>query len=244
MCGRFTLLLGADDLAREFGLVFSGLHIEKRFNIAPGQVVIVVRPSAAGRGASPAGEGDPPFRFGLEPDAAAWGLVPSWSKDPRSGPRPINARAETLAEKPMFRGPFRHGRCIIPASGFYEWKAEGKGKAPWYIHPKGTSLFAFAGLSSRWEGPEGELRTCTIITTEPNALMRTLHDRMPAILPRGHWEEWLDPATRDPGALLVPFAEAGMEAHPVGAAVGNPRHDGPELIEPAAGLFEPGPAAD
>lgn len=214
MCGRFTLTLGADELAREFGLALSGLHIEKRFNIAPGQVVIVVRPAKAG----------------LELDALEWGLVPSWSRDPRGGPRPINARAETVAEKPMFRGPFKNGRCIIPASGFYEWKAEGRGKTPWYIHPQGEPLFAFAGLSSLWEGPEGELRTCTIITTTPNALMRALHDRMPAILPREHWAEWLDPAERDPGRLLVPHPEQGMACHPVGPGVGNPRNEGPGLI--------------
>lgn len=220
MCGRFTLHLGADELAREFGLVFSGLHIERRFNIAPGQVVIVVRPSKGGRT--------------LEPQV--WGLVPSWSKDPNAGPRPINARAETLAEKPMFRGLFRSGRCLIPASGFYEWKAEGTGKRPWYIHPKDEPVFAFAGLSSLWEGPEGELRTCTIVTTSPNALMATLHDRMPAILPRVHWEAWLDPDLRDPArlaGLLGPYPAEGMEAHPVGPAVGNPRNDGPELIAPA-----------
>lgn len=219
MCGRFTLHLGADELAREFGLVFSGLHLEKRFNIAPGQVVIVVRPA---KGA-------------CELDAMEWGLVPSWSKDPKSGPRPINARAETLAEKPMFRGPFKTGRCLIPASGFYEWKAEGKSKRPWYLHPKDGTVFAFAGLSSLWEGPEGELRTCTIITTEPNALMAALHNRMPAILPRERWDEWLDPAQRDPARLsplLVPYPEAAMAAYPVGSAVGNPRNDGPELIDP------------
>ena len=226
MCGRFTLQLGADELAREFGLVFSGLHIEKRFNIAPGQVVIVVRPAKAGRAL----------------DAMIWGLVPSWSKDPSGGPRPINARAETLAEKPMFRGPFKNGRCIIPASGFYEWKAEGKAKTPWYIHPQGEPLFAFAGLSSLWEGPEGELRTCTIITTEPNALMAALHNRMPAILPREHWDAWLDPAERNPGRLLQSFPEAGMAGHPVGPAVGNPNNEGLELIEPVHGenLLLPG----
>lgn len=220
MCGRFTLHLGADELAREFGLVFSGLHIEKRFNIAPGQIVIVVRPAKGSR----------------ELDAQVWGLVPSWSKDPKGGPRPINARAETLAEKPMFRGPFKHGRCLIPASGFYEWKAEAKGKTPWYIHPRGEPLFAFAGLSSLWEGPEGELRTCTIITTSPNSLMAALHDRMPAILPKERWDEWLDPARKDAAALsslLVPLPEEAMECHPVGPAVGNPRSDGPELIAPA-----------
>lgn len=219
MCGRFTLHLGADELAREFGLVFSGLHIEKRFNIAPGQVVIVVRPAKGGRTV----------------DAAEWGLVPAWSKDPKAGPRPINARAETLAEKPMFRGPFKSGRCLIPASGFYEWKTEAKGKVPWYIHPQDAPLFAFAGLSSLWEGPEGELRTCTIITTSPNTLMAALHDRMPAILPKPHWEAWLDPDQRDPvrlSALLAPFPAEAMAAHPVGAAVGNPRNDAPTLIDP------------
>lgn len=226
MCGRFTLQLGADELSREFGLVFSGLHIEKRFNIAPGQVVIVVRPAKGGRAL----------------DALEWGLVPSWSKDPRGGPRPINARAETLAEKPMFRGPFKNGRCIIPASGFYEWKAEGKGKTPWYIHPQGEPLFAFAGLSSQWEGPEGELRTCTIITTEPNALMAALHNRMPAILPREHWEEWLDSSRPGPSHLLHPYPAQAMACHPVGPAVGNPNNEGPKLIEPVTGndLLLPG----
>ncbi len=221
MCGRFTLYATSQELAD--GTLcrrLAGFREERRYNIAPGQWVIVVRPEKGER----------------VPAAAQWGLVPSWAKDPAAGPRPINARAEGLEAKPTFRGAFRHGRCLVPASGFYEWKAEGRRKQPFYIRPKGgEGLLVFAGLVSTWAGPEGELPTFAIVTTEANGLMADLHDRMPVILSPGDQAAWLDPENRHPEALLRPCPPEWLEAYPVGPAVGNPANDGPGLVEPLGG---------
>ena len=157
-------------------------------------------------------------------------------KDPNAFSKPINARAETLEEKPSFRGAFRRKRCLIPASGFYEWKSEGRAKRPFYIHPATAGEpFAFAGLMEDWHGPNGEVMvSACIITTEPNALMAPIHNRMPVILPLEAWPLWLDPAaqTRELRPLLVPCPAEEMTAHPVSLAVGDARNDGPELITP------------
>jgi putative SOS response-associated peptidase YedK len=218
MCGRFSLYVTSQELADGTACAkLAGFREEARYNIAPGQWVIVVRPD----------------KSELQPSLAQWGLVPSWAKDPKEGPRPINARAEGIEAKPTFRGAFRHGRCLIPASGFYEWKTEGKQKQPFFIRPRsGEGIFVFAGLLSTWPGPEGELHTCTIITTTPNELMTGIHDRMPVILPPEVQEAWLDPENRKAAELLRPFDARAMEAYPVGMAVGNPKNDGPDLIEP------------
>ncbi len=225
MCGRFSIYATSQELADgTLCELLAGFHEERRYNIAPGQWVIVVRPEKGQR----------------VPELAQWGLVPSWAKAPMDGPRPINARAEGIEAKPTFRGAFRHGRCLIPASGFFEWQARGKRKQPYFIRPRGgAGIFTFAGLFSTWAGPEGELHTCTIITTTPNALMAELHDRMPAILSRADQAAWLDPENRKAAALLRPYPAEAMEAFPVGAAVGNPRHDRPELVAPL-----PGPLTD
>jgi len=215
MCGRFSIYATSAELAEGLGCpLLAGFREERRYNVAPGQWVIVVRPEKNER----------------IPALARWGLVPSWAKDPEAGPKPINARAEGIAAKPTFRGAFRHGRCLIPASGFYEWKALGKSKVPHFIRPKAGGIFVFAGLMESWHGPETELETCTIITTEANALMAPLHDRMPVILDASGAEAWLDPANRHPEALLRPCDPEGMECWPVDAAVSNVRNDGPELI--------------
>ncbi|MBK9797703.1 MAG: SOS response-associated peptidase [Holophagaceae bacterium] len=218
MCGRFSLHATSQELAD--GTLcqrLAGFREERRYNIAPGQWVIVVRPEKGER----------------VPDTAQWGLVPAWAKDPKAGPRPINARAEGLEAKPTFRAAFRHGRCLIPASGFYEWKGVGKSKQPFFIRPQGgKGIFVFAGLLSTWAGPEGELTTCTIITTAPNELMADLHDRMPVILNPEGQAAWLDPENLRAAALLVPCPAADMEAYAVGPAVGNPLNEGPELIKP------------
>ena len=217
MCGRFALHATSEELARGLHCpALAGYRVEARYNIAPGQWILVVRPE----------------RDALEPGLAQWGLVPSWARDPREGPRPINARAEGIEAKPTFRGAFRHGRCLVPASGFYEWKTEGGRKQPWYIRPAGGGTFSFAGLVSTWAGPEGELTTCAVVTTAANALMAPLHDRMPVILAPEDRAAWLDPGNRHAADLLRPCPAADMEAWPVGAAVGNPRHDGPDLILP------------
>lgn len=221
MCGRYTFTLSAATLTEAFGLVPPGFVIRDGYNIAPGQYIIIVRPEAGTRHA----------------DVAFWGLIPSWVKDPNAFSKPINARAETLSEKPTFRTAFRRKRVIIPASGFYEWKAQGKGKQPFYIHPAEDGFFAFAGLMEDWHGPNGEqMVSACIITTEANTLMADIHNRMPVILPRTSWDIWLDPAsqTREVQPLLLPYPDELMAAHPVSQAVGNVRNDSPELILPVA----------
>lgn len=218
MCGRYALHATNAEIATGLGAVVPvGFREERRYNIAPGQWVIVVRPERGQRTLS----------------LARWGLVPSWSKDPESGPKPINARAEGIADKPMFRSAFQHGRCLIPASGFYEWRQLGRTRVPHYIRPKDGGIWVFAGLCSSWSGPEGELRTCTIITTTPNETMASIHDRMPVILGVEEREQWLSEATGDPPALLAPCPNDWMSVIQVGAGVGNPRNEGPELIDPA-----------
>ena len=193
----------------------AGFREERRYNVAPGQWIIIVRPEKGER----------------TPAVARWGLVPSWSKDPDGGPQPINARAEGIASKPMFRGALRHGRCLIPACGFYEWKTVGKTKVPHFIRPTGGGIFIFAGVADLWLGPEGELATCAIVTTEANSLMQPIHDRMPVILTPDDASAWLDPENRHPEALLRPHPAEAMEAWAVGVAVGNVKNDGPELVE-------------
>jgi len=221
MCGRYTFTLSAASLTEAFGLVPPGFAIRDGYNIAPGQYIVIVRPEGGRRLA----------------DVAFWGLIPAWVKDPNAFSKPTNARSETLTEKPTFRTAFRRKRVIIPASGFYEWKAQGKAKQPFYIQPTEDAFFAFAGLMEDWQGPNGEqMVSACIITTEPNALMADIHNRMPVILPRTAWDLWLDPAsqTREVQPLLVPFPEGLMAAHPVSQAVGNVRNDSPDLILPVA----------
>jgi putative SOS response-associated peptidase YedK len=216
MCGRFASFATSDDLAKSLLCPkLAGFRIENRFNIAQGQWIIIVRPEKGER----------------SPSLARWGLVPSWSKDPTAGVKPINARAEGITTKPMFRGALRHGRCLVPASGFYEWKAGGKTKVQHFIQPKGGGIFVFAGISSIWAGPDGELETCAIVTTEANSLMQPIHNRMPVILDPEAARAWLDPENKHPDALLLPYPTEAMEAWQVGNAVGNIHNDGSELIE-------------
>ena len=219
MCGRFALHATSEELASTFGLAFGDFRVEARYNIAPGQWIVIIRPSRdRGRIAG----------------ISRWGLVPSWAKDPEEGPKPINARAEGIAEKATFRGALRHGRCLIPASGFFEWKGAGKAKQPHFIHPTDAPVFAFAGLSSTWAGFSGELDTCAIITTTPNPHMAAIHDRMPVILPPEAWTAWLDAETptRELLALLRPCASERLASHPVSSRVGHVVHDDAGLIQP------------
>jgi putative SOS response-associated peptidase YedK len=184
MCGRFTLTVDPAELQDTFGDYIFPTKFAPRYNIAPTQPVLAI-PNDAKNTA----------------DFFVWGLIPSWSKDPTIGNKLINARGETVAEKPSFRGSFKYKRCLILADGFYEWKAESgaKTKTPYFIHMKDRQPFAFAGLWDEWNSPDGgTLRTCTIITTEPNELMSTLHSRMPVILDAKDYDQWLDPAPQTP----------------------------------------------
>ena len=164
-----------------------------------------------------------------------WGLIPPWADDPQIGSRMINARSEMAPEKQSFRRAFRKRRCLIPADGFYEWRRTNGAKQPYYIHLEDGRPFTFIGLWESWSG-EGEVRTCTILTTGANALVGEIHDRMPVILARDAYDVWLDPASekdelRD---LLAPFPEDGMEAYPVSRFVNNPQNNDPRCVEPAA----------
>lgn len=221
MCGRFTLTVDPADLQAAFPQVSFPAQVAPRFNIAPSQPILALT-------------NDAPTRA----DFFVWGLIPSWAKDPSIGSRMINARAETLGEKPSFRGPLKYKRCLILADGFYEWKAvEGaKSKTPYFIHLASGAAFAFAGLWDEWRAPDGsQVRSATIITTEPNRLMAALHNRMPVILPPEACAAWLDPSPRlaaDVLPLLKPYPAEAMQARPVSTLVNSPVNDRPECVLP------------
>jgi putative SOS response-associated peptidase YedK len=223
MCGRFTLTVDPSDLQQQFGLKEPPpAELGPRFNIAPSQAVAVVANNRE-----------------RTLELFQWGLIPSWAKDPKIGNKLINARAETLAEKPSFRTALKRRRCLVLADGFYEWRKEAGGtKTPMYVTMQDGRPFAFAGLWEVWQPPEGDLlKTCTIITTEPNALMAPIHNRMPAILPREAYDRWLTPdemKSDEAMKLLKPFDAAQMKAVPVSARVNSPAADTPELVLPLA----------
>ena len=221
MCGRFTLFEADKILSREFGV--SGIPpLSPRYNIAPSQAVAAVRTASAGTG--------------RELALLRWGLIPSWSKDPAIGNRLINARAETVREKPSFRNAFRRHRCLIPANGFYEWQRLERGKQPYFVRMRDERLFAFAGLWDRWESPDkGVIESCTILTTVANAVLSTIHDRMPVILPPAEYARWLDPALQNTDSLaplLAPFPAEEMLAFPVSPRVNIPTVDDQECMAP------------
>jgi len=219
MCGRFALIVDASVLGEVFD-VDPPREVNPRFNIAPTQNIPIVR---AGK--------DVPRECAL----VRWGLVPSWAKDEKMGARMINARGETVAEKPSFRAAVKSRRCLIPADGFYEWARTAERKRPHFIRFVDGRTFAFAGLWERWQGGGNQpLETCTIITTTPNELIAKLHDRMPAILAPTDYAEWLAPAALAPERLhrlLEPHPAKDMEAYPVSTFVNSPYHEGPECIE-------------
>ena len=221
MCGRFTLTIDPGELQEAFPGLTSINNFAPRYNIAPTQPVAVIPNS-----------NNPQLDFYL------WGLIPSWAKDPEIGSRMINARSETLAEKPSFRSAFRRRRCLILADGFYEWKTllGEKSKLPMFIHLKNRKIFAFAGLWEIWSSPDGsEIRSCTIVTTQPNEMMQSIHNRMPVILPVEAYEDWLDPNERASESLshwLSPYPAGEMEAYPVSKLVNSPQNDVTECIQP------------
>lgn len=219
MCGRFVRYTSAERFADLFHAQGSA-EAEASYNIAPGARILVARNSLTGQ---------------REMTTLKWGLVPSWSKEPKTGYSTINARAETVAEKPTFRSAFRHRRCLIAADGFYEWHPQPDGhKQPYYIHLADDRPFALAGLWEHWEREGKTLDSCSIIVTEANELMQTIHDRMPVILPPDQYDVWLDPAFADVERLrllLRPFPFALMRLNPVSTRVNNPRNDERDLIQ-------------
>jgi putative SOS response-associated peptidase YedK len=220
MCGRFVQKSPSKKVAEKFQ-VGEVPPLVERFNVAPAQAVLAIRESGAGREAA----------------FLKWGLVPRWAKDPALGNKLINARSETVAEKPSFREAFRRRRCLVPADGFFEWSRRGEKKRPYYFHMRDGEPFAIAGLWERWEGEAEPLETCTLLTTEANELLAPYHDRMPVILRPEDYDLWLDAGARSDealGALLRPYPHRGMAAHEVSPLVNNPANDDPRCAEPWA----------
>ncbi len=222
MCGRFALAATSED----FMALLPGLKIEiwpePRYNIAPQQNILTILHDGS-----------------LRATLTRWGLIPSWARDPSLGNRMINARSETIRDKASFKKPFRRQRCLIPVSGFYEWQTLPglKHKIPYYIKMRSGNPFAFAGLWDLWRGAGGgEVLTSTIITTGPNKIMASIHNRMPVILPPSAYETWLKAGETDEEmliSLLKPYPAEEMEAVKVTAAVNNPSNDSPDCIHPA-----------
>lgn len=234
MCGRFVSSSSPATIAEYFGATFAGETLGENYNVAPTNDIYAV-----------VADDDADKRV----EAFQWGLLPVWAKDTKVGAKLINARAETLADKPAFKGVFRKHRCLIPMDGFYEWKAgtedgpvtaKGKpAKQPMYIHRLDDEPLAVAGLWSAWRDKAGAddapwLHTASVITTSANETMRPVHDRMPVILPRSAWAEWLDPTMHDLdrlSSLLVPAPDDLLAVHPVSTDVNNVRNKGRHLVE-------------
>jgi putative SOS response-associated peptidase YedK len=220
MCGRYTLRTPVETLVERFEVDEYPSSITPNYNVAPTQGVAAVMAEKGKR----------------KLEMLHWGLIPSWAKDPEVGNRMINARAETVAKKPSYRKAFKERRCLILADGFYEWQKTDSGKQPFYIRMQDESPFAFAGLWESWQNGH-EIRSCTIITTAPNEVAASIHNRMPVILHPEDYEMWLDPDfdEREPlTTLLKPFPAEAMEAYPVSRRVNKPSNNDSGVIEPAA----------
>lgn len=218
MCGRFAYTLPHDAMARMFAAQpANDLPPVPRYNICPTQPVAVVVAAEGGR------------RFG----PMRWGFIPRWYKTPTDGPLLFNARAETLAEKPAFAEAARKRRCLIPASGFYEWTRDGETRLPWYITRTDGAPMVFGGVWQGWHGPEGaRIAACAIVTTAAEGSMARLHDRVPLVLDPADWSLWLGEAGHGAARLMTPPAEGTLAFRRVGLAVNSNRAEGPELIEP------------
>lgn len=225
MCGRYTLHHRTSELANRFNVAKVSTDLVANYNVAPGQLMPVI---TAGSGAR-------------QLEIMKWGLVPSWSKDPKIGFKLINARDDTIFTKPVWRKLILRQRAMIPADGFYEWQKLASAtkkvlKRPYYIHPKQVDLFAFAGVWETWVGADGqELKTYSIITTEPNREMATVHNRMPVILHQSDEAAWLDPELNDRSAIapfLRPYEDNGLDLYQVSSDVSSPRFNQPSLIYP------------
>lgn len=218
MCGRYNLFSELQAISERFQAIEQKeLMVEPRYNIAPGQNIAVVLSKENKR----------------EIALFQWGLIPNWAKDPKTGYKMINARAETIDTKPTFKGLLKRHRCLIPADGFYEWKKEGRQKQPYHIHLTNKEPFAFAGLYAEWDNGTEVIRTCTIITTEANELMAEIHDRMPVILTQENEKIWLDQDVTETAqlkSLMVPYEAAFMNAYPISSFVNNARNEGQEIL--------------
>jgi putative SOS response-associated peptidase YedK len=239
MCGRYATARQRQELLDTFDIGFDATEeaLEADYNVAPTKPVPAVLERAP-RSASK----ESPEEVVRQLCTLRWGLVPSWAKDLSIGSRMINARVETVHEKPAFRKAFAQRRCLLPADGYYEWyaleDATGKPrKRPFFIRPRDGKIMAMAGLYEFWRSPDGEwIPTCTVITTEATDDLGRIHDRMPMIVQPERWDAWLDPSRTEPDQvreLLVPAMAGTMEAYPVGNSVGNVRNNGPELIQPS-----------
>lgn len=216
MCGRFTLTAPAEQI-RDLFDIKELPELAPRYNIAPTQDVVVIR-------------GDENSR---ESAMVRWGLIPFWADDPSVGNRCINARSETVAEKNSFRRAYQKRRCLIPTTGFYEWKKMGDEKQPFYIYLKGSKLGAFAGLWETWKGNDETIESCTILTTKPNDLVAELHDRMPVFLEENTWDLWLAEHADDEDLrpLFGPLDSDKFDAHPVSSSINKATNDKPDLVE-------------
>lgn len=225
MCTRFVLLeQHYRDILQRLGIGAATEYLS-RYNIAPGSIIPAIRLRP-----------NPAKPVGREATGLRWGLIPAWAKDDQ-GVKPANARAESIATKPSFRQAFRSRRCVIPASGYYEWQHLGRLKQPWLMRRRDEQPFGLAGVWESWRAPDGTaVETCAMITTRPNELMQTIHDRMPVILTPDQCERWLDPDVTEPAALaplLEPAPAADLQATAVSTYVSNSRHEGPACLAPA-----------
>lgn len=226
MCGRYAIF-GPASASREAKEAMDRLGVDivseinqrdDQFNVAPTHRAPVI---AQGQ-------------HGVEVKALRWGLVPSWARDEKIGARTINARADTLATKPAFRAAFRRRRCLVPSSGYFEWTGAVGHKQPWFIHAPDNALLVFAGLWEAWRATEHDewLRTFTVVTGEPGEVSKDIHDRQPVILPPDAWAAWLTGTPDEAAACLAATHPPTLAFHPVAKAVGSPRSNGPELVEP------------
>ncbi|MBF0506469.1 MAG: SOS response-associated peptidase [Nitrospirae bacterium] len=222
MCGRFDLHSETKVILREFRVDSFSTDYHPSYNIAPSRRIVIIK--------------DDGKKHIVQ---CMWGFLPSWVKDPSMANKMINARAETVAEKPAFKDSFRHRRCLVVADGFFEWRRQGKRKMPVYVRLKSRSPIGFAGIYNTWTSPEGEsICTCAIITTEANDLLEPIHDRMPAIIPKDGEDLWLDPHITEKERLmplLRPYASEDMEMYDVSPLVNKPGYDSPEIIIPDKG---------
>jgi putative SOS response-associated peptidase YedK len=234
VCGRYRLTTKAEDLAARYHAgMADDLPGALSWNVAPGQDVLAVRLNPETRERSL--------------DALHWGLIPPWANDKKIGYRTLNARSETVDKTPAFRQAFRKRRCLVCADGFYEWRREADRKVPYYFRLKTGEPFAFAGLGENWHDPPSGawLRSCTILTTDANAVVKAVHHRMPVILPEAYQAAWLGEAAEgDLKAMLSPLDANLMEAWAVSPRVNSPRNNGPQLVEPYSGAQAPARAAD